>query len=80
MTVMVFRRRGVRAGIPKGAHMEAPNTKSHDVAATPLTPPTLQRVAAPQEEKGAIGAALLVWLFGGGLGLALLVFVLLKMC
>ena len=30
------------------------------------------------EEKGAIGAAFLVWLFGGGLGLAILVFLLLK--
>ena len=36
-------------------------------------------VKAP-EEKGAIGAAFLVWLFGGGLGLALLVFLALKMC
>jgi len=36
-------------------------------------------VKAP-EEKGAIGAAFLVWLFGGSLGLALLVFIGLKMC
>ncbi|MGE0548858.1 MAG: hypothetical protein AB7O24_20415 [Kofleriaceae bacterium] len=36
-----------------------------------------QAVAVPQE-KGAIGAAFLVWLFGGGLGLAILVFLLLK--
>lgn len=35
---------------------------------------------APEEQKGAIGAAFLVWLLGGGLGLAVLVFVLLKMC
>lgn len=34
--------------------------------------------AAPQEEKGAIGIAFLVWLFGGGLGLAILIFVLPK--
>ena len=33
---------------------------------------------ARQPEKGAIGAAFLVWLFGGGLGLALVVFLLLK--
>ena len=31
-----------------------------------------------QEQKGAIGIALIVWLLGGGLGLALLVFLLLK--
>lgn len=31
-------------------------------------------------EKGAIGVAFLVWLFGGGIGLALLVFIFLKMC
>jgi hypothetical protein len=30
------------------------------------------------EEKGAIGIALVVWLLGGGLGLALLVFLLAK--
>lgn len=29
-------------------------------------------------ERGAIGAAFLVWLLGGGLGLAVLVFILLK--
>ena len=34
-------------------------------------------VAKP-EERGAIGAAFLVWLLGGGLGLAILVFLLLK--
>ena len=34
---------------------------------------------ARQEEKGAIGWAFLVWLFGGGLGLAILVFLILKM-
>jgi hypothetical protein len=33
---------------------------------------------ARHPQKGAIGAAFLVWLFGGGLGLALLIFVLLK--
>ena len=32
-----------------------------------------------EEEKGAIGWAFLVWLFGGGLGLAVLVFILLKL-
>ena len=30
------------------------------------------------ERAGAIGAAFLVWLLGGGLGLAVLVFVILK--
>ena len=35
-------------------------------------------VKAP--EKGAIGAAFLTWLFGGGLFLAVLVFLALKMC
>ncbi|HEY5933764.1 MAG TPA: hypothetical protein VIU61_04000 [Kofleriaceae bacterium] len=42
-------------------------------------------IKSPQEvpanpEKGAIGVAFLVWLFGGGLGLALIVFIFLKMC
>ncbi len=31
------------------------------------------------KERGAIGPAFLVWLFGGGLGLAILVFVILRM-
>ena len=39
--------------------------------AAPLTPTS-------EPEKGAIGIAFLVWLFGGGLGLAILIFVLLK--
>lgn len=61
--------------------MNAQSTKSHDLATSTPTPPALERVSAPPpEEKGAIGVALLVWLFGGGLGLAILVFVLLKMC
>lgn len=34
---------------------------------------------AREEEKGAIGWAFLVWLFGGGLGLAVLVFIILKL-
>jgi hypothetical protein len=33
---------------------------------------------AKPEERGAIGIALIVWLLGGGLGLALLVFILAK--
>jgi hypothetical protein len=35
----------------------------------------------PQEnkEKGAAGWAFLVWLFGGGLGLAIVVFIVLKL-
>jgi hypothetical protein len=32
-----------------------------------------------REEKGAILPAFLVWLFGGGLGLAIVVFLVLKM-
>ena len=32
-----------------------------------------------EKEKGALGIALLVWLFGGGLGVAFVVFILLKM-
>lgn len=32
-----------------------------------------------EEEKGAIGWAFLVWLLGGGLGLAVLVFIVLKL-
>lgn len=41
--------------------------------------PTMKSPPAPlQQEKGAIGIAFLVWLFGGGLGLAILIFVLLK--
>jgi hypothetical protein len=39
---------------------------------------TETNVPVKQEEKGAIGAAFLVWLLGGGLGLAVLVFLLLK--
>lgn len=38
----------------------------------------IEQSASPQQEKGAIGIAFLVWLFGGGLGLAVLVFLLLK--
>lgn len=30
-------------------------------------------------EKGAVGWAFLVWLFGGGLGLAIVVFIILKL-
>jgi hypothetical protein len=40
--------------------------------------PSTSNVPAKQEEKGAIGAAFLVWLLGGGLGLAVIVFLLLK--
>ena len=32
-----------------------------------------------ENEKGAAGWAFLVWLFGGGLGLAVVVFILLKL-
>ena len=34
--------------------------------------------ALHQPERGAIGGAFLVWLLGGGLGLAVVVFILLK--
>jgi hypothetical protein len=34
----------------------------------------------PEEQRGAAGIALIVWLLGGSLGLALVVFVLLKAC
>ena len=58
--------------------MEAHTTQSQEITASPM-PLALQEVS-PQPEKGAIGVAFLVWLFGGGLGLALLVFIFLKMC
>ncbi|MBA2539871.1 MAG: hypothetical protein H0V17_09575 [Deltaproteobacteria bacterium] len=35
-------------------------------------------LATKTEERGAIGAAILVWLLGGGLGLVVLVFILAK--
>lgn len=41
--------------------------------------PTSPRIKS-DEQRGAIGIAFIVWLLGGGLGLALLVFVLLKAC
>jgi len=37
-------------------------------------------LATRTEERGAIGAAILVWLLGGGLGLAVLVFIFAKAC
>jgi hypothetical protein len=40
--------------------------------------PTTKTLPARIREKGAIGWAFLVWLFGGGLGLAVVVFLLLK--
>lgn len=40
--------------------------------------PEAQVPVAHQPEKGAAGAAFLVWLLGGSVGLALLVFLLLK--
>ena len=47
---------------------------------TVSAPSSMQSVQepAPPQEKGAIGAAFLVWLLGGGLGLAIVVFLLLK--
>lgn len=55
--------------------MDPQNTKLQLNASAPV-PPSLN--PASQEEKGAIGIAFLVWLFGGGLGLAVLIFILLK--
>ena len=43
------------------------------------TTETSHPLAKQPEERGAIGIALIVWLLGGGLGLAVLVFVLLKL-
>lgn len=54
-------------------------TELQETAATPLVKTTPARLPVRQPEKGAIGIAFLVWLFGGGLGLALLVFILLKL-
>lgn len=45
---------------------------------TSITPAPTSAVPAKKEERGAIGIALLVWLLGGGLGLALLVFLVAK--
>ena len=44
----------------------------------PSSMQSVQDASAPPQEKGAIGAAFLVWLLGGGLGLAIVVFLLLK--
>jgi hypothetical protein len=49
-----------------------------DQAAVPATEETAVAVEN-KEEKGAIGIALIVWLLGGSLGLAVLVFLLAKM-
>jgi hypothetical protein len=54
----------------------SPTNPTHETA---LTKSEGKELARP-EERGAIGIAFLVWLFGGGLGLALLVFVLLRAC
>lgn len=56
-----------------------PQTTKLELNASTALQPTLDPASAyPQQEKGAIGIAFLVWLFGGGLGLAVLVFILLK--
>lgn len=57
--------------------MDPHNTKLQPIG-TPVAP--LEPASEQPREKGAIGVAFLVWLFGGGLGLAILVFVLVKMC
>ena len=55
----------------------APNPETSDTSLVTTTPD--QPVVAGKEgERGAIGIALLVWLLGGGLGLAVLVFILAK--
>ncbi|MBA3395332.1 MAG: hypothetical protein H0T89_21970 [Deltaproteobacteria bacterium] len=59
--------------------METPSTKFQETPALPSIPPAQELATAPRQEKGAIGIAFLVWLFGGGLGLALLIFILLKL-
>ena len=72
--------RGRSAAAPqKGADMEAQSTKFQQMIASSSMPPALVHSSAPPQEKGAIGIAFLVWLFGGGLGLALLIFILLKL-
>jgi hypothetical protein len=43
-----------------------------------LSPNNEPKALMQQPERGAIGPAFLVWLLGGGLGLAILVFLLLK--
>jgi hypothetical protein len=40
---------------------------------------TVENKPAKPEERGAIGAALVVWLLGGSLGLAVIVFILAKL-
>lgn len=45
-----------------------------------LEPVRPGEIASSEEPRGAIGIALIIWLFGGGLGLAILVFILLKAC
>lgn len=57
--------------------MEAQDSKRQEMAAPSSMGAALEHVSPP-EEKGAIGIAFLIWLFGGGLGLAILVFILLK--
>ncbi len=44
---------------------------------TLLTKQETKDVGRP-EERGVIGIAFLIWLFGGGLGLAVLIFLILK--
>ncbi len=56
--------------------MEAQSSKL--AVSTPTSMQLVPEASAPPQEKGAIGAAFLVWLLGGGLGLAIVVFLLLK--
>ena len=52
--------------------------QTHTTPTSLVTTSNAPQALVRQPEKGAIGIAFLVWLFGGGLGLALVVFLLLK--
>jgi hypothetical protein len=62
----------------KGVDMDPQSTNLELNETTRVSPTLTSPAAPPQPEKGAIGIAFVVWLFGGGLGLAVLIFVLLK--
>ena len=57
------------------------NALIRDEKETAAVPADQETAVTPEnkEEKGAIGIALIVWLLGGSLGLAVLVFLLAKM-
>jgi len=58
--------------------MEMPTTNKQPTAELSTTDHNHQALRA-EPERGAIGIAFLVWLFGGGLGIAIVVFILLKL-